>query len=146
VLWGNRQQRNRKLHGSDSCPVDIQPVDIVNGQNAYADSRRLCANNRSELPPRLFVERFGIVDTVDFGIRRKDNRSRHNGTGKRPHPHFINPCNVNNAGFPEDALKVEHRIHSFAFACLVVKPPGKRFVQLPGAGTGIPLQPSKNLR
>ena len=61
------------------------------------------------------------------------------GPASGPTPDLIDSCNVHDAGLPENALEMQHRIEPFALFGLLFEAPGKRVVQFPGAGTRIPL-------
>src|SRR6188768_357192 len=51
MLWENGQQRHRELHCADPCPVNINSVNIIDGNYAYTDSGGLRPNTPIEPLP-----------------------------------------------------------------------------------------------
>ena len=76
---------------------------------------------------------------MDLRVRRKNNRRRYDRAGKRSDAHLIDSCNVHDAGFPENALEMQHRIKPFPLFGLLFEAPRKRVVQFPSTETRIPL-------
>ena len=137
VLGRDRQQRHRQFHRLNSGSVDIDTVNILDGNDSDADSRGYRANLTVQALPGLFIKCLRIIDRIDFGTGRKDNRGGNDGTGKRPHSHFVDSRNVHDTGLPQDTLEMKHRVEPLALARLLLEPFGECLVKFPGAGPRI---------
>src|SRR5207248_590690 len=114
VLRRNGQVRQRQLHGANTRMIDVDPVDVFNFYKSDCVGRCLFANFFVQTAACLFIERLGIVDTVDYRSGRKHNGSRYNRTGQRAHSHLVNSSDVLNASLPKEPLEVKHRIQAIA--------------------------------
>jgi len=145
VLWTDGQLAERELHRAQAGMVDVQPIDFLDLDNADAYGGRPFANFKVKPDARRLVQRFGVVDAVDLGIRRKDHRGCDNRACQRTHADFVDAGYVHDALLPEQPLEVKHGFETKPLLSLLLGAFAERPVQLLRARTRIPLQLAQQL-
>src|SRR5262249_11120166 len=145
MLRYDLQIAERELHRPQTGVVDVKPVDLFDIDDTDTDGDGLVADLAIEPAATFLVERLRVVDPLDFRIRGKDHRSRDYGPGERPDTYLIDPRDMYDAGFPQQTLKVQHRIEAQPFSLLLLEPLQQRLVELAHAVAGVPLQLAQHL-
>ena len=121
-----------------SISVDLGPAD--------ADAARGRADAALGVLALLDIELFRIVDAVQLGVRREHHGRRDHGTGQRPHADLVDARDVLDAGAPQYALEIQHRVEPCALGTVALVALLQRRVDEPHAVSRVALELAERLR
>jgi hypothetical protein len=107
------QSGNGNVHGFERGLENVQGINVLFTNNAYAGGYRTFLDLRKQLFTPVRREFFRIIDTIHKASHGEDDGSGNNRTGKRPSTGLIDAGNPPHPRLPNSPLKFERdfRIH-----------------------------------